>query len=172
MRSLFIIVLLSFLAAGQSFSQDRKLNQQVFDPKANKYILIGYCNRDALHDSVFDAYYQKEYDEYLPDRDILSQMYPLLSGLTVTIVMATWCGDSREQVPRFYKIFDMLEHSFPDPDLICVDKDKKAPDVSLEGMNIERVPTFIFYFNGRELGRIIETPKETIEKDMLSILKK
>lgn len=172
MKSMLIIILLGLLIAGQSYAQDKKINRQVFDTKANRYILIGYCNRDALHDSVFDSYYQKEYDEYLPDREIIAQMYSLLDGITVTIVMATWCSDSREQVPRFYKIFDMLEHSFPDPVLICVDKDKKAPDISLEGMNIERVPTFIFYYKGKELGRIIETPKETLEKDMLSILKK
>ena len=39
-----------------------------------------------------------------------------------------------------------------------------------EGLNIEKVPTFIFYKNGIEIGRIIESPEKSIEKDFLKIL--
>jgi hypothetical protein len=36
-------------------------------------------------------------------------------------------------------------------------------------MNIERVPTFIFKRGGEEIGRIIETPDESLEADMLKL---
>jgi hypothetical protein len=102
----------------------------------------------------------------------MSQMYSLLKGITVTIVMGTWCSDSKEQVPRFMRLFDDLEHSFATPAFICVDRDKKAGDVSLEGMDIIKVPTFIVYYQGMEIGRIVETPKTTMDQDFLDILKK
>jgi hypothetical protein len=37
-------------------------------------------------------------------------------------------------------------------------------------LNIVRVPTFIFYKNNSEAGRIIEVPKTSLEQDMVNIL--
>ena len=37
--------------------------------------------------------------------------------------------------------------------LVCVDRTKKTPDNLQEGLNIIRVPTFIFYRNEVEIGR-------------------
>lgn len=48
---------------------------------------------------------------------------------------------------------------------------KKAEGFDIDQFIIERVPTFIFYKNESEIGRIIETPVETLEKDILNILK-
>jgi hypothetical protein len=75
-------------------------------------------------------------------------------------------------VPKYFKISGLPGHPFPEPTIICVDRKKKAGDVSLEGLNILKVPTFIFYYKSRELGRITETPQTTMEKDLLEILKK
>lgn len=84
--------------------------------------------------------------------------------------MATWCGDSRDWVPRFYKIMDELDFKSKNLTLICVDRDKKAPGTKVEELNIEKVPTFIFYRKKKELGRIIEVPGDLLEKDILKIL--
>ena len=37
-------------------------------------------------------------------------------------------------------------------------------------MNIHHVPTFILYQNGIEVNRIIETPVESLEKDLIAII--
>jgi hypothetical protein len=39
-----------------------------------------------------------------------------------------------------------------------------------DGFDITNVPTFIFYRNGKEINRIVESPVISLEKDMLSIL--
>lgn len=41
----------------------------------------------------------------------------------------------------------------------------------VDGLNINFVPTFIFYTNEIEVGRIIETPDVTLEIDFENILK-
>ena len=56
-----------------------------------------------------------------------------------------------------------------------VNRDKKNPESDIEYLNIERVPTFIFYKTGgdgskKEIGRIIETPVRSLEEDLLDIL--
>ncbi len=38
--------------------------------------------------------------------------------------------------------------------------------LDITNLKIERVPTIIFYRNGVELGRITETPVQSLEKDM------
>jgi thiol-disulfide isomerase/thioredoxin len=149
------------------------MNQKIYDPGSKHDIMIGYCTLAGITDSAFNSVYKEEYNVYIPDKEISGQINSLLDGVSVTIVLGTWCGDSREQVPRFMKIIDAAGPAFPDRTvIICVDRDKKAGDVSLDGMDILKVPTFIFYYNGRELGRIIETPNANMEKDLLDILKK
>ena len=84
--------------------------------------------------------------------------------------MGTWCGDSKREVPRFYKILDETNFDQDDFELITVNRRKKTPDNLQEGYNIIRVPTFIFYKDGEEVGRYVEYPRETLEKDILKIV--
>lgn len=49
---------------------------------------------------------------------------------------------------------------------------KKSPQHEETGKNIVRVPTIIIEQKGVEIGRIIEFPKTSLEKDLLSILRK
>jgi hypothetical protein len=40
-----------------------------------------------------------------------------------------------------------------------------------QARRIERVPTFIVYGDGREIGRIVETPEGSLEEHLVKILK-
>ena len=84
--------------------------------------------------------------------------------------MATWCGDSRRETPRFFKILDETGFNQNNFELIAVNKNKKTPDNLQEGFTIIRVPTFIFYKDSEEVGRYVEYPRETLEKDILKIV--
>ena len=66
----------------------------------------------------------------------------------------------------------MDEAGIPDEkvELLSVNRDKLVPGMDISALKIERVPAFIFYDGIKELGRIIETPAETLEKDFLMIL--
>ena len=47
---------------------------------------------------------------------------------------------------------------------------KESPQHEEKGWDIEFVPTIIFLRNGKELGRIVESPEQSLEKDMRKIL--
>jgi len=170
MKKLFFLALI--LIPGMTFSQ--KLNQKTSDEKKGNEMLIGYCNRDgfATVNSNFDSAYKAEYPIYKADAETMKQLAGKLKGIKVTVVMATWCGDSKEWVPRFYKIMDELKFNYKNLTLICVDRSKKAPGTNVEDLKIELVPTFIFYRKKTELGRIIEVPADLMEKEILKILSK
>jgi hypothetical protein len=54
--------------------------------------------------------------------------------------------------------------------LIGVNREKQGLSDEAEELDIEFVPTIIFYKDGSEIGRIVETPAESLEKDLLKIL--
>ena len=168
MKNLILFVFLLVMLS--SFNQKKEINKKVSDTKTNEKILVGYCNRKGLTTDEFSIYYNIEYKDYKPDTTVIEQLKNKIDGVSITIVMGSWCGDSQIQVPCFYKIMDILNYDVKNITLICVDRKFKANNVSIDKLNIKRVPTFIFYKNKTEIGRIIETPKVSLEKDMLNIL--
>ena len=84
--------------------------------------------------------------------------------------MGTWCGDSRREVPRFYKIIDNLNFDENKITVINVNRKMEAKGIDVQSLEISRIPTFIFCINNKELGRIIETPKKSLEKDLMGII--
>jgi hypothetical protein len=146
------------------------VNQVIYDSAAKQDILIGNCNLDGLNSPVFGSYFRQEYDHYGEDPDVAAKIAQKLLNVTFTVVLATWCGDSREQVGRFYRILDNAGYPTSSIRLICVDKQKKAGSVDIRDLVIEKVPTFIVYKYGEPLGRIVETPSGTLESDLLNIL--
>lgn len=162
-----ILVLFAMNASSQ------EINKKIRDDAGHVLGLINTCNRAGLSTiPEMQRRYGVEYPNYQPDSATVKTLKPLLKDKKITIVMGTWCGDSHLQVPRFYKILDALEISEKETTLICVDRSKKAENGLIDNLNILHVPTFIFTANGKEIGRIVESPGETLEKDMLSILAK
>jgi len=84
--------------------------------------------------------------------------------------MGTWCGDSKRETPHFYKILDQTGFNINNLQLITVNRNKKTPDNLQEGFDVKRVPTFIFYKDGKEIGRYVEYARESLEKDILKIV--
>lgn len=140
----------------------------------NKQKLIGSINKEGLNASPFNEWFEPNYDNYLINKKIVSKLKDSLNQYTIKVFLGTWCGDSKKEVPRLYRILDAAK--FPDSQLevIALDRSpeayKQAPNHEEENLNIHRVPTFIFYKNGEEVNRIVEHPKETLERDMLSII--
>lgn len=169
MKKLFTALLILFAMNVSA----QEINKKVQDASGNVTGLINICTREGLATvPEMKQRYDVEYPNYQPDSTTIAALKPLLKNKKITIVMGTWCGDSKLQVPHFYKILDGLGVKEKKVTLICVDHSKKAENGLLDNLNILRVPTFIVYEKDHELGRIIESPKVTLEKDLLAILTK
>jgi len=146
------------------FTQD--INNIIIDEKYDEPILIGKCNRDAFKDSNFVQWFDEEYNIYRSFYKNKVLLREKLSKCKITIVMGTWCSDSKREVPGLYKILDELEYQDDKILLINVDHSKNVPNDLIEGLEIEFVPTIIVYMENKEIGRIIEVPENTLESDL------
>ena len=151
----------------------QELNKRIFSSGANQEILIGYGNREGMEQEPFSRWFDVGYSTYQLNDSLINLIKKMpLSNIYVTIVLGTWCPDSRREVPRFFKDADALKIPDDHIKIIYVDRDKTAPDIDLALLHIERVPTFIFYRHKNELGRIVENPVTSLEGDMKKILTK
>lgn len=160
-----VLIVMAFTTNAQ------EINKKIEDPLKYKEIMLNLCSREALTNfDEFKASYVPNYENYQLDSLTIDKLKKLTKGSKVTIILGTWCGDSKFQVPHFLKVSDSLQWEEKDIKFIAVDGAKKAENGLIDKLKIERVPTFIFANkNGEEIGRITENPKETLEKDMLKI---
>ena len=147
-------------------------NKKIKDTKTSAPMLIGEINRQAFQDSVFSWWFNSEYQMYEVDSTSLKSDADKLRNYDITLVLGTWCSDSRREVPRFLKILDYLNYPKDKIKIYAVDRSKKGLNNEIDSLNIQKVPTIIFYKNNKETGRIIEEPKVTLEKDLANIVTK
>lgn len=165
MKKLFLLLM---ILSAVIYAQEK--NKLVTDEKSGKPMLIGLCDRTAFADSNFSWWFNSEYDNYTPDSTEVLKLSNVINDVKITVVLGTWCSDSRREVPRFLRILDKANYNFQNLTLICVDRNKTAPDSLVEKLDIKLVPTFICIKDDKEIGRIVETPKETLEKDLVQIV--
>ncbi|GAA3595929.1 thioredoxin family protein [Flavivirga amylovorans] len=153
------------------FSQT--LNSLSLDKKGNE-LLLGEINRNGLTKNSFNNWFSKNHKDYLVNKKVVKLLKTSLKNYEIKVFLGTWCGDSKREVPRFYKVLDAA--NFPESQLkvIAVNRTaeayKQSPNHEEKGLNVHRVPTFIFYKDGKEVNRIVESPKETLERDILKIV--
>ena len=162
------LILLTFLiAASQINAQDFKITT---DEKNGEPLILGYCPASIIIDSLFKDTWTTEYNNYQPDFETLDKLEGKLDNTIIKIVFRSTCSDSREQLPRLFKILNELNHDVNSITLIGVNREKQGLSNETEGLEIELVPTIIFYKDAKEIGRIVETPVESMEKDLLKII--
>lgn len=167
MKNLTIILLLLSVYVGTGQPINRS-----FENANGTLKLLGEVTIDRLKNDPFEEWYTTNYDEHTLDDKTIESI-----DLTdsVTIFMGTWCGDSRREVPRFIKILESKSFDFSKLKIVCLNSGfqnyKQAPEREERGVNIHRVPTFIFHeSDGSEVGRIVEEPVVSLEADIDAIL--
>lgn len=163
----YLILFVIMITAFQINAQDYKITT---DEKNGEPLILGYCPVSAMNDSVFNNTWTEEYNNYQPDFETLDSLEGKLDSINIKIVFRSTCSDSREQLPRFFKILNELNYPVNTITLIGVNREKQGLSNEAEGLEIEFVPTIIFYKDGKEIGRIVETPAESLEKDLLKML--
>jgi len=149
------------------------INQEILSEEGEK-ILVGAITRAGLAGEAYKYWFDEEYQNYNLDTQTLSELQESINSIEILVFLGTWCSDSQRELPHFYKIMDYLGISDSQYNIIALDNHtdryKKSPQHEEEGWEIEYVPTFIILQADKEIGRIVEAPMETLEKDLKTIL--
>lgn len=114
--------------------------------------------------------FKENADQYAPDKKAVAKIKRIKEPLSIIMFLGTWCGDSQRESPKLLKILDTAKNSKISITMVGVDASKNDGGGLTKKYDIQRVPTIIFLKGGKELGRIIEYPKDTMEEDFLSIV--
>jgi hypothetical protein len=115
--------------------------------------------------------WQEKYDKYQPEADMVEALKAKLGAdMRIDVYLGLWCPDSRNNVPPFIKIIDRLGTGIPVRYFSEPRKASKDVKYFVEELKVERVPTFVFYKDGKEIGRIIENPKLSLIEDIMEIV--
>lgn len=165
-----IITLLALTLTIMNSNAQQNTATQTTDPKTNTPMLVGKSVKNEIRQAPFSEWFTPNHDHYKPDPKTIEALKKHTDGITITIFMGTWCEDSQHQVPAFYKVLEQLGFDEKNVTLIITDRTKTTPDHLEKDKNITNVPTFIFYKNGKEIHRIVESPVANLESDMLKII--
>ncbi|MFA6232919.1 MAG: hypothetical protein WC824_01855 [Bacteroidota bacterium] len=116
------------------------------------------------------GWFDEDYLAYQPQSQYLDLIPQYLEDVDIVCVLGTWCSDSRREVPRMVRILQAKMIPPEKLQMIAVDREKRSPNGEASQFSVELVPTFVFIRNGKEIGRIVESPLASLEKDMLGII--
>lgn len=130
-----------------------------------------YIGQIAL-DSLFNAYpgFAANHYRYEPDSASVAWLKAFDGDAEIVVVLGTWCDDSKISVPQLIKTLEAADNSNLKSSYFGISEDKDKPADVIELYGIIMVPTFIVYSNNIEIGRIVEYPQKSVEKDLVAIL--
>lgn len=142
------------------------------DADGNK-VIVGQMDMQQLaNDSAFSWFYTGV-NKYKPNQQLIKYISAYRDSFDVVVFAGTWCLDTRQWLPPFYRV--MMASSYPMDriHLYGVDHDLHALNDEAQNYHVTKTPTFLFLRKGKEIGRIEEQPKSTsIESDIVAIIDK
>lgn len=103
--------------------------------------------------------FQENFERY----EVLDGAPKIPNDVSVLILFGTWCHDSQREVPRMLKILEAVGFPQADVKMVTLDVSKNDPLGLAAANEVKFTPTFIFFRQQNELGRIVEKPATTLE---------
>jgi thiol-disulfide isomerase/thioredoxin len=101
--------------------------------------------------------YRRGVDEYTPDPSEISFLRSFKSQVEIEVYFGTWCPHCKVMVPKFIKT--MKSAANPNIVVSYVGVPKNFGDYApAKAKDVKGIPTFIFYKDGKEIGRIPGEP--------------
>lgn len=110
--------------------------------------------------------FEENYNRY----EVLDSAERMPADFRVLIFFGTWCHDSQREVPRMLKVLEAVGLPEDHIKMVTLDFSKTDPEGLAVANGVEFTPTFIFFRQQDEIGRIIERPATTLEEAMVELL--
>lgn len=172
-KSILVAPTLLFLLTS-CVSQSKVVVNREVETKNDGKMLLGLQTLDKFSEEPYATWFNQEYQNYQVDAATINQLKKeKLGSYQIIAMVGTWCEDSHREIPRLVKILDELKYPKDKLKIIALNRKKESPNGEEGQYIIQKVPTFILKKYGKEIGRIVESPKTGyIERDFLEIIKK
>ncbi|WP_245709832.1 thioredoxin family protein [Ferrimonas sediminum] len=160
----------AFANSGCGFEEGQKGPFATCDqPDKQEVILTGELAMADIMDAI--PGYSDNYADYAPQPQWLDALKAVDTPTEIVVIIGTWCPDCHRETPRFAKIVDLAGNDHLKVRYIGVDRSKADPQQLAAAYDFQRIPTFIIQQQGKEIGRIVESPTTSLEQDLVEILK-
>lgn len=141
------------------------------DPENGTKVLKGLISRSDIQNDTAFKWFNENMKYGQADAAAIAALKKHTADITFVVFGGTWCEDSQNLLPVFYRLVD--KSGFPDSSitLIGVDRPKTTLYNLHKVFNITKAPTFIVMYQGKEIGRIEEYGKlGQIDKELGEIV--
>lgn len=130
--------------------------------------LVGDLTEEKIWEDV--PIWRARMNKYQPNAQAVAALKKIEPDTSVIIAAGTWCGDSKHYVPELLRALHEAGNSHLHIKLVGIANKFAEPVEFIKQRDIKKVPTIIVERNGKEVGRIVESPvMKTMEEDLVAI---
>jgi thiol-disulfide isomerase/thioredoxin len=157
-KSVWVLIVVTVFAvckAQYALSQDFHAYQSSYDHKGRK-VLRGLITRSDIENDTAFSWFKKNYNLGKPDESAVNAFKKHTNDFHVLVFAGTWCPDTQNLLPQFYRLTDAAGYPDSSITVIGVDNEKTTLDNLHTTFHLVNVPTFIIMKDGKEVGRVVE----------------
>lgn len=157
--------ILTFLLFSFIFSN---VSAQLVDTNPTGRITI-----NALFNKRNEAKFKPAYDAYKPDEEAIKIIKKFKGKMQIKMVMGFWDEESSKQTSELVKILETAKWNIHDAEDLKIFAVNTVMEAAFEGFNalkITVIPTYIFYVNGKEVGRYDNNLPMNLEKSIAAFM--
>lgn len=177
-KNIFVLTCIAIFIFSCSISSLKQLQKNSFTETrdeghdGNAKILTGSFTRDILQKDTAFKWFNDNYKYANPDASAVTTFKNKKDKFSVVVFGGTWCHDTQNLLPLFFKLIDQSEFPANKIYLIGVDRAKTTIKQLHTKYKVVNVPTFIIQDNtGKEFGRVVEYGNTgAIDKELAQIV--
>ena len=161
MKKIFFLSFITIISCTLNQVQ-KPLNSSMVEATSGEIILLGKINLANLQTSKVTPWFNEEFNRVKIDFKMAKTLKPFTKNLKIKVFMGTWCSDSQRVLPQFFEQENL--------EMFAMSEEKNTPSNFEKDLKIYNVPTIIFFKNGKEINRFVESPVESLESDIKKII--
>jgi len=134
-------------------------------------VLKGILTRSDIEGDTTFHWFKQNYALGTANSAAVESFKSKVNKFQVVVFGGTWCHDTQNLLPVFFRLADKAGLPESSISLIGVDRAKTTTGNLEKAFNVTNVPTFIVMQDGKEMGRVVEYGKEgEIDKELGEIV--